>query len=239
MSQPPRGPDGARPEPPERQGADGPQHDPGQPCDGQPSSQRPGRQGASQPGMTGAPSGSGEPAAQQHSRNRIIDTSAGRSDGLDKCPSCGSTDIHYSIRSGSLVCGYCRSEWNEEVAEQAFGLDSSIAELRGHTLASGTADIREDGTVMTLKCEGCGAEVVGGGAGVVIRGGEELQAGGHWCRQTLAVNTQIPNGAVADAILPFQLTRDQAIERINEFVGKRRTFALGRFKKEFVPDNVM
>ena len=232
MSQPPRGPDGARPEPPERQGADGPQHDPGQPCDGQPSSQRPGRQGAPQPGMTGAPSGSGEPAAQQHSRNRIIDTSAGRSDGLDKCPSCGSTDIHYSIRSGSLVCGYCRSEWNEEVAEQAFGLDSSIAELRGHTLASGTADIREDVTVMTLKCEGCGAEVV-------IRVEEELQARCHWCRQTLSVNTQIPNGAVPDAILPFQLTRDQAIERINEFVGKRRTFALGRFKKEFVPDNVM
>src|SRR5699024_2902667 len=41
------------------------------------------------------------------------------------------------------------------------------------------------------------------------------------------------------AILPFQLTRDQAIERLNEFVGKRRTFALGRFKKEFVPDHVM
>src|SRR5690625_5231324 len=99
-------------------------------------------------------------------------------------------------------------------------------------MASGSADILEYVTEMTLKCEGCGAEVV-------IRVEEELQARCHWCRQTLSVNTQIPNGAVPDAILPFQLTRDKAIERINEFVGKRRTFALGRFKKEFVPDNVM
>src|SRR5690625_5545840 len=99
-------------------------------------------------------------------------------------------------------------------------------------MASGSADILEYVTEMTLKCEGCGAEVV-------IRVEEELQARCHWCRQTLSVNTQIPNGAVPDAILPFQLTRDQAIERINEFVVKRRTFALGRFKKKFGPDNVM
>src|SRR5699024_6019204 len=146
-------------------------------------------------------------AAASHSRNRIVDTSTGRDDGLNKCPRCGGTDIHYSISSGALVCAYCRHQWNEDNAEESFGLDSSIADLRGHTLASGTADIREDVTVMTLKCQGCGAEVV-------INVDQQLQARCHWCRQTLSVNTQIPNGAVPDAVLPFQLTRDQAIEKI-------------------------
>lgn len=229
MSVPPHGSDdSARPEPPDRQQADGGSgagaH--GEFQQGQPPPSPP-QLGQSQPGQ----SQQGEPPPGQPGE-RIIDTSAGRSDGLSKCPSCGSTDIHYSITTGTLVCGYCRSEWNEDNAEQAYGLDSSIAELRGHTLASGTADIREDVTVMTLKCDGCGAEVV-------IRVEEELQARCHWCRQTLSVNTQIPNGAVPDAILPFQLTREQAIEQIEQFAGKRQTFALGRFKKEFVPDNVM
>lgn len=171
-------------------------------------------------------------AARKHSANRIIDTSSSRDDGLNKCPRCGSTDIHYSLSAKALYCSYCRHTWNEENAEKAFGLDSSIADLRGHTLASGTADVREDLTTMTLKCQGCGAEVV-------VNVEKELQARCHWCRQTLSINTQIPNGAVPDAVLPFQLTREEAVQRIDEFAGKRKTFALGRFKAEFVPDNVM
>ncbi|WP_422117602.1 TFIIB-type zinc ribbon-containing protein [Brachybacterium sp. UNK5269] len=171
-------------------------------------------------------------AALKHSANRIIDTSSGRTDGLDKCPRCGSTDIHYSLTVKALTCSYCRNTWNEANAEQAFGLDSSIAELRGHTLASGTADVREDLTTVTLKCQGCGAEVV-------INVEQQLQARCHWCRQTLSINTQIPNGAVPDAVLPFQLTREEAVERIAAFVGQRKAFAHPRFKAEFVPDNVM
>jgi len=171
-------------------------------------------------------------AAQKHSRNRIIDTSLGREDGLNKCPKCGGSDIHYAVETRSLVCGYCRHQWNEVVAEQAFGLDSSIAELQGHHMASGTADVQEDLTVITLKCQGCGAEVV-------LNVEQQLQQRCHWCRQTLSINSQIPNGAIPDAVLPFLLTRDQAVERIAEFAGARKTFAHPRFKQEFVPDNVM
>ncbi|WP_345080907.1 TFIIB-type zinc ribbon-containing protein [Brachybacterium paraconglomeratum] len=178
-----------------------------------------------------AVSGAAE-AALKHSSNRIIDTSSGKDDGLNKCPRCGSSEIHYSLSAKALFCSYCRHTWNEENAEQAFGLNSSISELRGHTLASGTADIREDLTTATLKCQGCGAEVV-------INVEQQLQARCHWCRQTLSINTQIPNGAIPDAVLPFQLTREEAIERISAFAGKRKAFAHARFKSEFVPDNVM
>jgi len=171
-------------------------------------------------------------AAAGHSTDRIIDTSAGRDDGLNKCPRCGSTEIQYSLTAKALVCSYCRHTWNEENVEQRFGLDSSIADLRGHTMASGTADVREDLTTVTLKCQGCGAEVV-------INIEQQMQARCHWCRQTLSINTQIPGGAVPDAVLPFQLTREEAIERIDAFAGKRRTFALRRFTQEFVPENVM
>jgi ribosomal protein S27E len=172
------------------------------------------------------------PPEPEGSDDRIIDTSSGRPDGLNKCPRCGSTEIQYSLSAKALVCAYCRFSWNEDVAEQRFGLDSSIADLRGHTLASGTADVREDLTTVTLKCQGCGAEVV-------INVEQQMQARCHWCRQTLSINSQIPGGAVPDAVLSFLLTREEAVERIDAFAGKRRTFAQGRFKQEFVPENVM
>lgn len=164
--------------------------------------------------------------------SRIIDTSSGLDDGLNKCPRCGSAEIAYSIPARALECSYCRYRWNEEVAEQRFGLDSSIAELQGHTMASGTADVTADLTTVTLKCQGCGAEVV-------INVAEQMHARCHWCRQTLSINSQIPNGGVPDAVLPFLLTRDEAVQRIAAFVDKRRAFANPRFKREFVPENVM
>jgi ribosomal protein S27E len=172
------------------------------------------------------------PPEPEGSDDRIIDTSSGRPDGLNKCPRCGSTEIQYSLTAKALVCSYCRHSWNEDNAEQKFGLDTSIADLRGHTMASGTADVREDLTTVTLKCQGCGAEVV-------INVEQQMQARCHWCRQTLSINSQIPGGAVPDAVLSFLLTREEAVERIDAFAGKRRTFAQGRFKQEFVPENVM
>ncbi|WP_232820414.1 TFIIB-type zinc ribbon-containing protein [Brachybacterium sp. YJGR34] len=260
MSEPPQRPPWARPDQPARppQGQGGPVPPapsgpvpPPPPGDGRfPAGASGGATGAGQqmphwPGQQppSAPAG-GQPllgdeamagaadAARRGFADRIIDTSSGRDDGLNKCPRCGSTDIHYSLTAKALFCGYCRNTWNEENAEQAFGLDSSIAELRGHTMASGTSDVREDLTVVTLKCQGCGAEVV-------INVEQQTHARCHWCRQTLSINSQIPNGAVPDAVLPFQLTREEAVQRIDAFAGKRKGFAHGRFKREFVPDNVM
>lgn len=181
--------------------------------------------------------GSPEPVPQQilqgmRPGQRIVDTTAGRRDGLNKCPSCGATEIRYVVAQHALVCSYCRHAWNEPNAEKLFGLDSAIDQLHGRTLASGTSDIREDLSVVTLKCDGCGAEVV-------ISVDETVQARCHWCRQVLSVNRQVPNGAVPDAVLPFGLTREEAVQRIADFAGKRRTFANSRFKREFVPENVM
>jgi ribosomal protein S27E len=163
--------------------------------------------------------------------DRVIRTDRGKAHGLDKCPKCGSSEIHYQVAAGALVCEYCRFQWNEENAEKAFGLDSPIEQLRGDNVASGALNIEAGKSLVTLKCQGCGAEVV-------IKTDDTLQARCHWCRQTLSVNHQIPSGAVPDALLPFTLPREQAVTRIQEFVGARRTFANRTFLKEFTPENV-
>lgn len=154
-------------------------------------------------------------------------------DGLNRCPKCGSTDVRLRGSTGRLVCLFCRNEWQEARVEEEFGLGEGIDDLEGTVIASGAGDIQADvADQVTFKCDACGAEVV-------VDTAHALNARCHWCRHTLNVNQQIPNGAVPDAVLPFHLTKEQAVEKIREFASKRRLFAHGRFKKEFVPENVL
>ena len=154
-------------------------------------------------------------------------------DRVNACPKCGSTDVRLRGSTGMLICLFCRNEWHEARVEEELGLGEGIDDLRGTVVASGAGAIAADAeTVLTLKCDGCGAEVV-------VDTEHALTARCHWCRHTLNVNRQIPNGAVPDAVLPFRLTKEEAVERIREFAGKRRLFAHRRFKQEFVPENVL
>jgi Zn finger protein HypA/HybF involved in hydrogenase expression len=154
-------------------------------------------------------------------------------DGLNRCPRCGSTDVRLRGSTGMLICAYCRHEWQEERVEEELGLGEGIDQLHGTVIASGAQDIQADAAdMLTFKCEACGAEVV-------VDTAHALNARCHWCRHTLNVNQQIPNGAVPDAVLPFHLTKDAAVEKIREFASKRRLFAHRRFRQEFVPENVL
>lgn len=164
---------------------------------------------------------------------KIIDTSNEKSDGLDKCPRCGSTDIALRASSGMLTCHFCRHEWNEATIDEKFGFDSEIGDLRGTTVASGAGGLQESAEdVLTLKCEACGAEVI-------VNTAEALQARCHWCRHTLSVNQQLPNGAVPDGLLPFSITKEDAVARISRFVKKRSFFAHPKFVREFAPTEVV
>ncbi len=154
-------------------------------------------------------------------------------DGLNRCPKCGSTDVSLRGSTGMLVCHFCRNEWQEARVEEEFGLGEGIDQLEGTVIASGAKDIQADAAdMLTFKCEACGAEVV-------VDTAHALNARCHWCRHTLNVNQQIPNGAVPDAVLPFKLTKEEAVEKIREFASNRRLFAHRQFKKEFVPENVL
>ncbi|MBA3020345.1 TFIIB-type zinc ribbon-containing protein [Propionicimonas sp.] len=163
-----------------------------------------------------------------------VDTANTRlTDGLNRCPKCGSTDIQLRVSTGMLVCLFCRHEWSEAQVEPMVSGDVSLRDLTGTTIASGASDISpEVSGMMTLKCSGCGSEVV-------VNTAEAMSSRCHWCRHVLTINEQIPNGAVPDAVLPFSITQAQAVEKIREFAGKRRIFAHKSFRAGFSPENVM
>ncbi|WP_300682539.1 TFIIB-type zinc ribbon-containing protein [Nocardioides sp.] len=162
----------------------------------------------------------------------VIDTSTGTRDGVDRCPKCGSTEIQLRVSTGRLICLFCRHEWSEEQIEERVAGDVPLDQLTGTTVASGATDITDDADTVTLKCQGCGAEVV-----VALATATSTRC--HWCRHVLSLNEQVPNGVVPDAVLPFSITQADAVARIKKFAGSRRMFAERRFVREFTPENVL
>ena len=143
----------------------------------------------------------------------IVQTDVGAKDGQNKCPKCGSTDISVNVNNGHLRCNFCRHEFEPE---KVVGLETDISQLQGQVMGSGAQDIVADtNEVLTFKCSSCGSEVV-------IDTAEATQARCHWCRNTLSVNQQIPNGSVPDVVLPFTVKKDDAKAEIEKFVGKRK-----------------
>lgn len=176
-----------------------------------------------------------EPAVayEEHDGPAVINTGTGAEDGLTKCERCGSTEISLNVAKGMLRCHYCRHEWQEASAVETFNLDTPISELDGITIGSGSAAI-VPGTdqVISFKCSACGAEVV-------IDTEHAMQARCHWCRNTLSMNEQMPNGAVPDAVLPFSLPKEEAVRLIGDFVKSRRFFANRKFTEQFNAGNVI
>ena len=167
------------------------------------------------------------------SPNPTIDTRNTRlDDGVNRCPKCGATEIQLRPSAGMLVCLFCRHEWAEARLDETVA-NGDLTALVGTVVGSGAADIAAGSdSMITLKCGGCGAEVV-------VNTAEQMGARCHWCRHVLTVNEQVPNGAVPDAVLPFKMTHDAAVEKIKEFAAKRRLFADRAFVREFTPQNVV
>ena len=160
---------------------------------------------------------------------KIIDTDNKKEHGENRCPKCGASDVTYNSKKEKLVCNYCFTEFDKEQVE---GIEEA-KDLKEEKRGSGTKDIKKDANnIITLKCGGCGAEVV-------INTEEALNARCHWCRSILSINSQIDNGAVPDVVLPFKLEKKEAEEKIKAFVDKRKIFANGTFKKEFTTSNIM
>ena len=174
-----------------------------------------------------------DPAAGQPT-DPTIDTSNDRlRDGTNRCPKCGATEIQLRPSAGMLICLFCRHEWSEARLDETISTSGDLGSLRGTTTGSGASDIDADvGSVLTMKCAGCGADVV-------VNTEAQMGSRCHWCRHVLTVNEQVPNGAVPDAVLPFSITHDDAMARITEFAGKRRLFADRAFVQDFRPENVM
>ena len=152
-----------------------------------------------------------------------------KKNGENRCPNCQASDVTLDIKKGKLRCNYCGTEFEPKQVE---GKTKEAKDVVGLKQGSGTTNIKEGNDIVTLKCGGCGAEVV-------INTKETQNARCHWCRSILSINSQIENGSIPDEVLPFKLTKEEAKKNIENFVSKRKFYAHPKFLEEFTTDNIM
>lgn len=149
--------------------------------------------------------------------------------GQVKCPKCGATDISQNPNTGKLRCNFCRHEFEQIKSEK---MDVNATEIEGIHISERAEDIKEYETFVTVKCKGCGAEVV-------INTNDSTHARCHWCRNVLSLNDKVGSGAVPDVILPFKVKKEEAKESIEDYVKNKSFFAKKEFVSQFTTDNIM
>lgn len=163
---------------------------------------------------------------------KIVATPEGAGDGVNRCARCGASEVSYSPKTAMFRCGFCRYEWQGAGIDGAMKLSEGISELKGTVMSTAAVDIEDDGSLVTLHCSGCGSDVV-------IDTNHNLRARCHWCKHDLSINNRVSNGAVPDGILPFTVTKEQAMAHIRAFVEERKSFAKVEFSSVFRAENVM
>ena len=159
---------------------------------------------------------------------KIIYTEENLKNIKNDCPNCGATEIYYDFMRGKLRCNYCKSIFEPNELNNIKDVNS----LQQRVIGSGAKDITSDSHLMTIECVNCGAEVV-------IDTSVAPHARCHWCRSILSINNRISNGTVPDAILPFSVSKEEAVEEMKKFMSNKQKYALPEFKKDFNPDNVV
>ncbi|MBO5215954.1 MAG: hypothetical protein J6B79_07180 [Clostridia bacterium] len=137
---------------------------------------------------------------------------------IEKCPGCGANMV-FSPEKQALECPYCGTV---ATIENSFGEEIRFANLLSS--ASTWAD-----ETHVFRCENCGARTV------LDR--TEIAKTCSFCGTTNIVETDELSGLKPNAVVPFRLTVQNAIERVKTWV-KRKFFAPGKFKKSVTPENV-
>lgn len=144
-----------------------------------------------------------------------------------RCPNCGASDAEYDISAGGLRCAKCRTVFASPKINTLGGVDELVGEIK----SDGANDIEENDFVVTFRCPSCGANV--------MLGKDAEDAKCHWCRHSLKTAQRIPNGSMPDMVLPFKLTRKEALSRMKIFAQERNFFAFDDFAKGLTEESVI
>lgn len=161
---------------------------------------------------------------------RIIIVSKDKKNGQHKCINCGATEILFNERIGSLECKYCGCLFKEESDDL-----NKIKILKGKFSGEASLDINKNfENIKTIKCGGCGAEVV-----VDVNDKQVFRC--QWCRSILSLNDICDSGFIPDKILPFKLTKEEALSNMKKYLSleNRDYFSHEEFKSNLELENII
>lgn len=137
---------------------------------------------------------------------------------VSKCPACGA-NLCYRPDAECLACGHC--------GNQVKFVSYPGGKLPFSFLLSGQGNKWTDTHV--FQCNNCGAKE--------ILSRSEIAKSCGFCGTSNVVATKELSGLKPNAVLPFRLTKENAIERVIAWT-KKKFFAPRRFKEGVTPEDV-
>lgn len=139
-----------------------------------------------------------------------------------KCLSCGGT-IKFNTREGMLVCDACGNRYYPE----SFELNELLSERRELDIDSEEAKKRAEEDAYKIErvpkheiiCNSCGA--------TVVTDVNTVSTFCAFCGSTAIVSDRLKKEFRPDYIVPFKLTKDDAIKKVKEFTATRRFLPRG------------
>ncbi|MEG1612533.1 MAG: hypothetical protein RR357_00020 [Clostridia bacterium] len=136
-----------------------------------------------------------------------------------KCKTCGA-DMVFDVTKGKLICPYCDRE--DDISANIFETEHTLDGFDETKLK------HEDGSI-TYQCPNCHAKTVMHEFGT--------SAKCPFCGATNILTVDELPGLAPDAILPFTISREQAVAMSRKWV-KTKIFAPSKLKKTFTPENM-
>lgn len=125
-----------------------------------------------------------------------------------KCPNCDG-GLVFDPESGRYVCEYCRSAFLEQELE---------------TPQEETASAKQTSEQAVLyHCPSCGAEVIT----------DETTAATvcFYCHNPIVLSGKLTGDYLPDGVIPFRITKEEAIERFHQWIGKKKFIPKGFYSK--------
>ena len=122
-----------------------------------------------------------------------------------KCPYCDGGLI-FDPESGNYACEYCLSKFTQ---------DELMAESQSESVQE---------SALIYRCPSCGAEVIT----------DETTAATYcfYCHNPIVLEGKLSGEYLPNGIIPFKITKDEAVEKFHEWIQKKKFVAKGFYSKK-------
>ena len=138
-----------------------------------------------------------------------------------KCPNCDG-GLVFDPESGTYACEYCLSKFTQE--ELMAESQSAEAEQSEKTVGEEWAETeKSQESAVVYHCPSCGAEIMT----------DETTAATFcfYCHNPVVLSGRLEGEYLPDGIIPFKITKEEAIERFQEWIQKKKFIPRGFYSK--------
>ena len=144
-----------------------------------------------------------------------------------KCPNCDG-ELIFDPASQSYKCEYCISTFSQEELDNMHREESTEKKLGA---SSGyTEEIYEEeaasgvGEAVMYTCPSCGAEIV--------TDATTAATFCYYCHNPVILGGRLSGEFLPDKIIPFEITKEQAVKKFLDYVGKKKFIPKAFFSKQ-------